>query len=112
MAVMQYFEVMCDRLNLSVKTDSNIINGYDLCCGKGGFRFCLEVLVFRYCYSVLEVCHIGYTSWVCDHSICLSTVCLFFQNLMKYLQDESLEKKKMAFDTSGWQTENVQVCYF
>ncbi|GFG37084.1 hypothetical protein Cfor_07923 [Coptotermes formosanus] len=30
------------------------------------------------------------------------------QSLMKYLQDESLDKKKTAFDTSGWQTENVQ----
>jgi hypothetical protein len=35
----------------------------------------------------------------------------FFQSLMKYLQDESLDKRKTAFDTSGWQTENVQVCH-
>jgi hypothetical protein len=30
---------------------------------------------------------------------------------MKYLQDESLDKRKIPFETSGWQTENVQVCY-
>jgi len=30
---------------------------------------------------------------------------------MKYLQDESLDKRKAAFDTSGWQTENVKVCH-
>lgn len=31
---------------------------------------------------------------------------------MKYLRDESLDKKKKLFDTSGWQTENIQVCAF
>lgn len=36
---------------------------------------------------------------------------LFFQSLMKYLQDESLDKRKIPFETSGWQTENVQVCH-
>ena len=30
------------------------------------------------------------------------------KSLMKYLQDESLDKRKAAFDTSGWQTENVK----
>ncbi|XP_023708266.1 sentrin-specific protease 1 isoform X1 [Cryptotermes secundus] len=30
------------------------------------------------------------------------------ESLMKYLQDESLDKKKIQFKTSGWQTENVQ----
>ncbi|XP_021913096.1 sentrin-specific protease 1-like isoform X2 [Zootermopsis nevadensis] len=30
------------------------------------------------------------------------------QSLMKYLQDESLDKKKTPFNTSGWKTENVQ----
>jgi len=34
-----------------------------------------------------------------------------FQSLMKYLRDESLDKRKTAFDTSGWKTENVQVCH-
>jgi hypothetical protein len=37
---------------------------------------------------------------------------LFFQSLMKYLQDESLDKRKIPFEASGWQTENVQVCHF
>jgi sentrin-specific protease 1 len=27
---------------------------------------------------------------------------------MKYLQDESLDKKKTRFDVSGWKTENIQ----
>jgi hypothetical protein len=31
---------------------------------------------------------------------------------MKYLQDESLDKKKTPFNTSGWKTENVQVYDF
>jgi hypothetical protein len=30
---------------------------------------------------------------------------------MKYLQDESLDKRKKPFDRSGWQIENVQVCH-
>lgn len=30
------------------------------------------------------------------------------QSLMKYLQDESLDKRKIPFEASGWQTENVQ----
>jgi hypothetical protein len=31
---------------------------------------------------------------------------------MKYLQDESLDKRKTPFRTFGWQTENVQVRNF
>lgn len=36
----------------------------------------------------------------------------FPQHLLKYLQDESLDKKKKPFVTSGWKTENVQVGHF
>lgn len=58
-------------------------------------HWCLAVIDFR--NKTLKY----YDSMGSPNNKCL-------ENLMKYLQDESLEKKKMAFDTSGWQTENVQ----
>ena len=58
-----------------LRTNSSV-DEYDLCCGKAGFSFCLKVFVFRYCYSGLEICDIGYASLVFDNSICLSISCL------------------------------------
>jgi hypothetical protein len=43
------------------------------------------------------------------HILCIH---LLFQSLMKYLQDESLDKRKVPFRASEWQTKNVQVCHF
>ena len=70
-----------------VRTSSNV-NWYDLCCGKAGCNFWLEFLAFRYCYSGLDVCDIGYAALVFDNSTCLSTSCLFvyFQNAL-HLRD-------------------------
>jgi hypothetical protein len=77
--------------------------------------------VFRYEWSVQTedtrddgfYCYMSCTSeCVLEISGDILFIPLHFQSLMKYLQDESLDKRKVPFSTNGWQTENVQVCYF
>lgn len=60
-----------------------------------GVHWCLAAIDFR--NKTLKY----YDSMGSPNNKCL-------QSLMKYLRDESLDKRKTAFDTSGWKTENVQ----
>lgn len=58
----------------------------------------------HWCLAAIDLCNKTikyYDSMGSPNNKCL-------QSLMKYLQEESLDKKKQKFDTSGWQMENVQ----